>query len=449
MASNKTIYVCSQCGAKYLKWQGRCSQCGAWGTIQKKEIRISKRKKEFTAPAGEVVSLNKIKNKSSQRLETKIKEFDRVVGKGIALGSVILLGGEPGIGKSTLILQIAEKIASSQGKILYISGEESAEQVADRLKRLKLKSKNIEFSGETEIETILSTIKKEQPKLVIIDSIQTIYFEDLPSEPGTTNQIKVCTNKLIELAKKEDIAIIIIGHITKSGKVAGPKTLEHLVDVVLYLEGDKYHNFRILRSTKNRFGPTNEVGVFDMQANGLVEVKNPSEIFLAERKEKIPGSVVTAVLEGSRVFLIEIQSLLSWTNFGYPQRRSSGINLNRLQVLLAVLTKHAGLKLSRRDVHLNVVGGLYIKEPASDLAVCLAVASAYFNKPVEREMVVIGEVGLTGEIRPVSQIEKRIREAEKFGFKFALVPKSEIQDNYKIKIIQVENLNKVIDEFVR
>ncbi len=449
MASNKTIYVCSQCGAKYLKWQGRCSQCGAWGTIQKKEIRISKRKKEFTAPAGEVVSLNKIKNKSSQRLETKIKEFDRVVGKGIALGSVILLGGEPGIGKSTLILQIAEKIASSQGKILYISGEESAEQVADRLKRLKLKSKNIEFSGETEIETILSTIKKEQPKLVIIDSIQTIYFEDLPSEPGTTNQIKVCTNKLIELAKKENIAIIIIGHITKSGKVAGPKTLEHLVDVVLYLEGDKYHNFRILRSTKNRFGPTNEVGVFDMQANGLVEVKNPSEIFLAERKEKIPGSVVTAVLEGSRVFLIEIQSLLSWTNFGYPQRRSSGINLNRLQVLLAVLTKHAGLKLSRRDVHLNVVGGLYIKEPASDLAVCLAVASAYFNKPVEREMVVIGEVGLTGEIRPVSQIEKRIREAEKFGFKFALVPKSEIQDNYKIKIIQVENLNKVIDEFVR
>jgi len=449
MASNKTIYVCSQCGAKYLKWQGRCSQCGAWGSIQKKEIRISKKKKEFTAPAGEVVSLNKIKNKSSQRLETKIKEFDRVVGKGIALGSVILLGGEPGIGKSTLILQIAEKIASSQGKILYISGEESAEQVADRLKRLKLKSKNIEFSGETEIETILSTIKKEQPKLVIIDSIQTIYFEDLPSEPGTTNQIKVCTNKLIELAKKEDIAIIIIGHITKSGKVAGPKTLEHLVDVVLYLEGDKYHNFRILRSTKNRFGPTNEVGVFDMQANGLVEVKNPSEIFLAERKEKIPGSVVTAVLEGSRVFLIEIQSLLSWTNFGYPQRRSSGINLNRLQVLLAVLTKHAGLKLSRRDVHLNVVGGLYIKEPASDLAVCLAVASAYFNKPVEREMVVIGEVGLTGEIRPVSQIEKRIREAEKFGFKFALVPKSEIQDNYKIKIIQVENLNKVIDEFVR
>jgi len=449
MASNKTIYVCSQCGAKYLKWQGRCSQCGAWGSIQKKEIRISKRKKEFTAPAGEVVSLNKIKNKSSQRLETKIKEFDRVVGKGIALGSVILLGGEPGIGKSTLILQIAEKIASSQGKVLYISGEESAEQVADRLKRLKLKSKNIEFSGETEIETILSTIKKEQPKLVIIDSIQTIYFEDLPSEPGTTNQIKVCTNKLIELAKKEDIAIIIIGHITKSGKVAGPKTLEHLVDVVLYLEGDKYHNFRILRSTKNRFGPTNEVGVFDMQANGLVEVKNPSEIFLAERKEKIPGSVVTAVLEGSRVFLIEIQSLLSWTNFGYPQRRSSGINLNRLQVLLAVLTKHAGLKLSRRDVHLNVVGGLYIKEPASDLAVCLAVASAYFNKPVEREMVVIGEVGLTGEIRPVSQIEKRIREAEKFGFKFALVPKSEIQDNYKIKIIQVENLNKVIDEFVR
>ena len=449
MASNKTIYVCSQCGAKYLKWQGRCSQCGAWGSIQKKEIRISKKKKEFTAPAGEVVSLNKIKNKSSQRLETKIKEFDRVVGKGIALGSVILLGGEPGIGKSTLILQIAEKIASSQGKILYISGEESAEQVADRLKRLKLKSKNIEFSGETEIETILSTIKKEQPKLVIIDSIQTIYFEDLPSERGTTNQIKVCTNKLIELAKKEDIAIIIIGHITKSGKVAGPKTLEHLVDVVLYLEGDKYHNFRILRSTKNRFGPTNEVGVFDMQANGLVEVKNPSEIFLAERKEKIPGSVVTAVLEGSRVFLIEIQSLLSWTNFGYPQRRSSGINLNRLQVLLAVLTKHAGLKLSRRDVHLNVVGGLYIKEPASDLAVCLAVASAYFNKPVEREMVVIGEVGLTGEIRPVSQIEKRIREAEKFGFKFALVPKSEIQDNYKIKIIQVENLNKVIDEFVR
>lgn len=449
MASNKTIYVCSQCGAKYLKWQGRCSQCGAWGSIQKKEIRISKKKKEFTAPAGEVVSLNKIKNKSSQRLETKIKEFDRVVGKGIALGSVILLGGEPGIGKSTLILQIAEKIASSQGKVLYISGEESAEQVADRLKRLKLKSKNIEFSGETEIETILSTIKKEQPKLVIIDSIQTIYFEDLPSEPGTTNQIKVCTNKLIELAKKEDIAIIIIGHITKSGKVAGPKTLEHLVDVVLYLEGDKYHNFRILRSTKNRFGPTNEVGVFDMQANGLVEVKNPSEIFLAERKEKIPGSVVTAVLEGSRVFLIEIQSLLSWTNFGYPQRRSSGINLNRLQVLLAVLTKHAGLKLSRRDVHLNVVGGLYIKEPASDLAVCLAVASAYFNKPVEREMVAIGEVGLTGEIRPVSQIEKRIREAEKFGFKFALVPKSEIQDNYKIKIIQVENLNKVIDEFVR
>ncbi|MFA7662510.1 MAG: DNA repair protein RadA [Patescibacteria group bacterium] len=449
MQKSKKIFSCSKCGAQFPKWQGQCGECGSWGTLSEEVVKNSNHKKETAGVgAGTVIDFSEINDDSKiARYQTGIEEFDRVVGGGIVSGSVVLLGGEPGIGKSTLILQIAEKI---NGPVLYISGEESAQQVKMRLDRLELNSSQIKFLGETDVEIIVATIKKNKPKLAIIDSIQTMYLDELDSESGAINQIKACTAKLIEVAKQENVALIIVGHVTKSGEVSGPKTLEHLVDTVLYLEGDKYHAYRILRSIKNRFGNTNEVGVFDMRTKGLIEVKNPSEIFLTQRKNKVSGTAITATLEGSRAFLVEIQALTSWTSFGYPQRKSVGVSLNRLQLLVAVLTKRCNLKLDKQDIHLNVVGGLDIDEPAVDLAVCMAVASANLDKPLDSETVFIGEVGLAGEVRLANQIAKRIKEAEKFGFKTAVIAKSPtVIKSSKIKIIQVDYLSEVIRDFLK
>lgn len=444
----QTIYICSKCEAQFPKWSGRCLECGSWGTVENQTLKIKDRKLEELS-VGEVIDLEKIKGKETIRIRTEIGELDQVLGGGIVKGSLVLLGGEPGIGKSTLILQIAQKVAQINDKsILYISGEESAEQIKMRMDRLGIKSKKLQFLGETDIETICATINKNNPKLAIVDSIQTVSFGELPSEAGSVNQVRACTVKLLETAKKNNISIFVIGHVTKEGLVAGPKTLEHLVDTVLYLEGDQHHFFRLLRCTKNRFGSTNEVGVFKMEEKGLVEVKNPSETFLQERSQREAGSVIAAIIEGSRAFLVEVQALVSRTPFGYPQRKSSGFDFNRLVLLVTVLAQRCKLPLGNQDVHLNLAGGIKVTEPAMDLAVCLAIISAFKNKPLDPKLVAFGEVGLGGEIRSISQIEKRLTEAEKMRFDKIIMPEMKLQESkYKLKIIKIRSLMEAMEIF--
>ena len=444
LVNNKKIFVCSKCDAQFPKWLGQCAQCGAWGTIvEQSSPNLKFETKKGKIQPGKTIYFNKIEAKSYSRLKTGIGELDMVLGGGIVPGSLVLLGGPPGIGKSTLVLQIAERLANQP--ILYVSGEESAQQIKLRLDRLGMSGKNLQFLGETDIDTIIATIEECKPVIVIIDSIQTMSLIELDSTAGSVNQVRACTAKLSEAAKKNRTTIFVIGHITKEGTVAGPKTLEHLVDTVLYLEGDPYHHFRFLRAVKNRFGSTNEVGVFDMRKKGLVEVKNPSEIFLANRNLKINGSVVTAVVEGTRSFLIEVQALVSRTSFGYPQRRCAGFDFKRLQLLIAVLTKRCGLNLGSQDIHINIVGGLMVKEPAVDLAIALVIASAWKNKPLDPKTVVFGEVGLGGEIRNVSWLAKRIKETEKMGFERIICPLGKIPIvSSKLKITQAKNLNEII-----
>ncbi len=425
MAKNTTIFVCSECGGEYLNWQGKCQFCGEWNTLKEIKNQISKIKNggEKIKPV-EVVSLDRVIIKDFQRISTKIKEFDRVLGGfvsksgqgGIVPGSVILLGGDPGIGKSTLLLQLSGNVASEKEKVLYISGEESAQQLKLRFDRLGIKNNNISVLAASDINNIIEIIIQNKPKLVIVDSIQTMYNNEFPSTPGSVVQVRECSLRLQQLAKQMHIPIIMVGHITKSGEVAGPKILEHMVDVVLYLEGERYHNNRILRGVKNRFGATDEIGIFEMVEGGLKEIINPSKIFLEERLLNSSGSVVTAAMEGTRPFLIEIQALTSKTSFGYPRRASSGYDLNRLQLIIAILQKRAGINLFDQDIYINVVGGFKIKEPAADLAVALAIVSACKNKNIASNLVVFGELGLSGEIRTVSQATKRINEAMRLGF---------------------------------
>ncbi|MBU0670898.1 DNA repair protein RadA [Patescibacteria group bacterium] len=414
-----TIYVCSNCDSQFPKWQGQCPDCGKWGTVGKElEGKASKAKAQKDVPTAKTQSLNKISNKNLVRLSTKIDELDRVLGDGIVPGSIILLGGDPGIGKSTLILQAAANVGEN---VIYVSAEESAEQVKMRLDRLKLPGDKIDFLPEENVDVICKTIIEKKPSLAIIDSIQTVYTEDVDAESGNVSQIRAATVKFLETAKKNNIPIILIGHVTKDGALAGPKALEHLVDAVMYLEGDQYHHFRILRTVKNRFGSTREVGIFDMQDKGLVEVKDPSGIFL-ENKIDAPGSCLATIIEGSRIFVIEVQALVTKTVFGYPQRKASGFDTNRLQLLTAVLTKRAKLPLSAQDIHVNITGGMKINDPAVDLALCLAIASAYIDKPLPKDLVAIGEVGLAGEVRNVNRLEDRKKEAQKLGYKNIITP---------------------------
>jgi DNA repair protein RadA/Sms len=457
MSLNKTeiIYFCSKCEAQFLKWTGRCNECGTWGSIEIQNAKQKVQRDKSKIQISEVIDFSKIESKEITRIKTGIEEFDRVLGGGIVPGSLILLGGEPGIGKSTLVLQIVEKCQLSNVnrqllnvncQMFYVSGEESAEQIKLRMDRLKIESKTLQFLGETDIEIICATLEKHKPQITIIDSIQTMCFSELPSEAGSINQVRVCTVKLLEVAKKNNISIFIVGHVTKEGVVAGPKTLEHLVDTVLYLEGDQFHYFRILRTAKNRFGSTNEVGVFEMKEKGLMEVKNPSKEFLSQRTTKETGSIVTATMEGSRAFLIEVQALVSRTIFGYPQRRASGFDLNRLQLLATVLTRRCKLTLGNQDIYLNIAGGIKVEEPAIDLAVCLAIVSAFKNKSINSNLVAFGEVGLGGEIRNVGQIDKRIIEAKKLGFQKIIIPQTNIKfTEYETEIIQVKNLNEAIE----
>lgn len=446
MAKQKTIFSCVSCGAQFPKWSGRCTECGKWGTIEedKEETKITKPTK-ITADIkpGDLVDLQKIKGQDLKRNKTGLDEFDRVLGGGIVPGSLVLVGGEPGIGKSTLILQVAASL--EREKVIYASGEESAEQIKLRFDRLGIKTNNVSYLGETNIETICSTIIKHKPALAIVDSIQTMFSAEAPSEAGSINQVRICTVKLLETAKKQGTSIFIIGHVTKEGAVAGPKTLEHLVDTVLYLEGDQQHAYRLLRTQKNRFGSTNEVGVFDMQDKGLIEVKNPSAVFISQR-QKTAGTIITCVVEGTRPLLVEIQALVAKTVYGYPQRRSVGFDYNRLQLLATVVAKKSSVNLYNQDINVNVVGGIKIQEPAADLAICLAIASAYTNKNIDPTTIAFGEVGLTGEIRAVNFMEKRIIEAQRLGFKNIILPEVNIKKTPAgVTLHKVKNLKQAID----
>jgi DNA repair protein RadA/Sms len=427
MAKTEVRYICQSCGAQFARWQGRCNQCGEWNTLAETVVSARKKSEKRKVQKGITPeSLNKISVSDFQRIPTGISEFDRVLGSGIVPGEVVLVGGEPGIGKSTLMLQIADKLAvnsqQSANSIIYISGEESAQQIKMRADRLSIKSANLKFLAETNVESITDTIDIQKPSLVIIDSIQTLYSDEIGSIAGGVAQVQLCGQKLLEVAKKNNIPIFLIGHVTKEGTIAGPRVLEHLVDVVLYLEGERFHNYRLLRSVKNRFGPTDEVGVFEMVENGMSEIKNPSEVLLKERLERSPGSVIMATIEGTRPLLVEIQALASRTVFGYPKRTAGGIDIARLQLIVAVLTKRLRLALGNQDIYVNIVGGFRITEPACDLGVALAIVSAFKNKPIDSTLAVFGEVGLSGELRSVREAGKRIKEAEKLGFKKIILP---------------------------
>lgn len=408
----KTVYVCENCGAESLKWAGRCFACGEWNTLRELKVKKEKlkiRETETVKPE----KLKDIKTEKYQRISTGISEFDRVLGGGIVPGSLILLGGEPGIGKSTILLELVSNLGPLTS--LYVSGEESKEQLKLRAERLKINGQNIYLLPETDINIILDTITSNSYSLLIVDSIQTMYDENYPATPGSIVQVRECALRLQQLAKTSKIPVIITGHVTKEGSVAGPKTLEHLVDVVLYLEGERFQNTRILRGTKNRFGATEEIGIFEMKDAGLSEVKNPSKIFLEERREE-PGSCLSSILSGTRAFLVEIQTLLSKSPFGYPKRTVSGFDMRRLDLLLAVLEKRMGFPLLNYDVYVNIVGGMKIEDRGADLAICGSIFSAFKNKNIKPKTVLIGEVGLSGEIRNVNQMQKRIKEAKSLGF---------------------------------
>ncbi len=446
MANIKTIYSCTNCSAQFPKWSGRCLECGSWGTLSEEIIDQKDIKKESVKniSGAEVISLKDIKKESLKRYKTNIEEIDRVLGGGLVPGSLVLLGGEPGIGKSTLVAQVASS-AGSGAITAYVSGEESAAQVKDRMERLNINFDKIKFISETNVEKIIASIIKLKPEVLVIDSIQTVYSSMLPSEAGGVSQIRAATVKFLELAKENDITIILIGHITKDGQVAGPKSLEHIVDTVLYLENETNNSYCFLRATKNRFGSVNELGVLEMTSTGFVEVKNPGAVFIdSVSQENLSGSVVSCVMEGTRPFLVDVQALVSKTIFGYPQRKASGFDLNRLLVLAAVISKRTKINLMSQDIILNLAGGLKASDPALDLAVAVSVISSNLNKQLSRDTIVFGEIGLNGEVRPVSKLEQRLKEAQRLGFKNALVPVNEIK-GLKIKTKTIKNIKEIID----
>ena len=423
MPKTRTFYVCQQCGAQSPRWLGKCPDCGAWNSF------VETMESPPSSPVSSIglrsapVPLPEITTDGFARLQFPMGEFSRVLGGGIVPGSLVLIGGDPGIGKSTLLLQVSSLVADGGGPVLYVSGEESAQQIKLRADRLSLANQQLYVLAETNLHEVLGHIERLAPRLVVIDSIQTVYLEELTSAAGSVGQLRECTVQLMRLAKTTNIPIFLVGHVTKEGAIAGPRVLEHIVDTVLYLEGERFQSYRLLRGTKNRFGSTNEVGVFEMRGEGMVEVDNPSQVFLAERSAA-PGSAIVVTLEGTRPLLVEIQALCATTSFGLPRRTANGIDFNRLLILAAVLTKRVGMNLGNQDVFVNVVGGLKIEEPAADLGVALAIASSFREVPVAPDLAVIGEVGLSGELRSVSQVEKRLNEALKLGFKRCLLPKA-------------------------
>tara|TARA_Y100001978_G_scaffold140932_1_gene126093 strand:+ start:243 stop:1583 length:1341 start_codon:yes stop_codon:yes gene_type:complete len=440
MPKLKKVYLCSACGDDFPKWNGQCPSCKEWGTLSDFTISKNKIKRDIK----DSYALNDIlKNEPAKRMNTSLAEVDRVLGGGLLPGSLILLGGSPGVGKSTLSLHICSELNQ---KSLYFSAEESEEQVAIRARRLGIKTENLFLSGESDLNGIITHIDRMEPKFVIIDSIQTTFNSDLDSLPGSPSQIKDCGQKFLEIAKSKNITILIVGHVTKEGTIAGPKMLEHMVDTVLYLEGDDRYDHRILRSSKNRFGATHEVGIFQMDESGLSEIKNPSKIFLEERNANVSGTSIYPSLEGTRPILIEIQALVTNANYNAPQRNVTGFNYKRLGMLIAVLEKRIGLVMGTKDIFVNLVGGLKIDDPAADLSIISAIASSTMDKYIEKDIVLCGEVGLTGEVRSISHLNQRITEALSLGFKKAVVPfygMKEKLKNVEMDLYPVKNVKEV------
>ena len=442
-----TIFVCNECGYESAKWMGKCPACNSWNTFFEEKISTKvesgKREKKIQeAPK----PLNSFVGQDAQRTSTGYAELDRVLGGGLVKGSLVLVGGEPGIGKSTLILQLCDKV-KGEGKVLYVSGEESAEQIKLRADRLNIKNDDILFLGETDIDIIDQNIEELNPKLVIIDSMQTMYSEEISSAPGSVSQVREITSRIMKICKSRKITTIIIGHVTKDGNIAGPRVLEHMVDTVLYIEGERYFSYRMIRGVKNRFGSTNEVGMFEMQEKGMVEITNPSSILISEREDNPSGSVVVATVEGTRPLLVELQALVTQSVFGLPRRTANGIDYNRLTLLVAVMEKKAGFMLGNQDVYLNVVGGIKVNEPALDLGIILATASSFKNVSIPKGVIALGEVGLTGEVRTINMMEKRLKEAERLGFKKCIIPENNkklLKESYKLDIIGVKNINEAM-----
>jgi len=451
MAKAQTAYVCQNCGAKSSKWFGKCQQCGEWNSLCEERIAPEPQDRRPLLEDNEPVVITEIEPPTESRIPTGIRELDRILGGGIVAGSAVLIGGDPGIGKSTLVLQASFQVSDKGYRALYVTAEESLMQAKLRADRLCTRSDRLYFVAETDVKRIVAHVGKVRPSLVIIDSIQMIYHPDIQSAPGTVSQVRECASELIYLAKREGIPIFLIGHMTKGGLIAGPRTLEHMVDTVLYFEGDKFQAFRILRAVKNRFGSTNEIGIFEMTQGGLQEVANPSALFLSEDGGGVAGSTVVPCIEGSRALLVEIQALCARANFGVPERKVTGVDRNRVSMLLAVLDKRAGLQFGTQDVFVNVVGGVRVDEPAADLGIAVAIASSTRDRCVPAQTVVVGEVGLAGEVRPVSQIETRLKEAQKLGFRRAFIPRANKKGLSKIadmEILPVPSLAEALDRLL-
>ncbi|CAB1078388.1 DNA repair protein RadA [Olavius algarvensis Delta 1 endosymbiont] len=449
--SQKTIFSCQSCGYQAPKWMGKCPDCGTWDSfVEERPAAVSQPGAGRSIAGSQTgpVPIDSIELESEMRLQTEIQEFDRVLGGGLVPGTLVLIGGDPGIGKSTLMLQALHGLAVQGHKVLYVSGEESIRQIRLRSKRLNTVSRNLLVVSEVEVEAIMSMIDTTKPTVIVIDSIQTMFNGDLTSAPGSVSQVRESTVRLMLMAKRSGIPTLLVGHVTKDGAIAGPKLLEHMVDTVLYFEGDSNHIFRILRAVKNRFGSTNEIGVFEMKDKGLDEVANPSAVFLSERPAGAAGSAVTASMEGTRPILVELQSLASATNFGTPRRTILGLDANRVALLTAVMEKKLGMHLMGYDIFMNVAGGVKVGEPAVDMAIVAAVASSFLDKPIADGTVVLGEVGLTGEVRAIGQVDTRLSESRKMGFTRCLVPASNLKrlpGNQGIEILGIKTVSEVVE----
>ena len=434
MAKTRTLFTCRECGNESPKWLGRCPECGAWNSFVE-GVRAATAPRTSSGGGGRSLEatlatperMSAVSLREVARVPSALTEFDRVLGGGTVPGSLVLIGGDPGIGKSTLLLQVAANVAGSVGPVLYVSGEESARQVRLRAERLGAVSENLFVLAETNLDAVVGHVEQLAPVLVIVDSIQTVFLEGVPSSPGNVSQLRECTLRLMGLAKTRHVPIFLVGHVTKEGNIAGPRALEHIVDCVLYLEGERFYSYRLLRAAKNRFGSTNEVGVFEMEQDGMRQVTNPSAAFLSERVRSAPGSAVTVPLEGTRALLVEVQALTSSAGIGLARRTAIGVDQNRLQLLVAVLSKRMGLPLSTQDIYVNVVAGLKLGEPAADLGVALAIGSSYCDAPVDPGLIVMGEVGLLGELRPVAQLERRLAEAGRLGFERCILPAGDLR----------------------
>ncbi len=449
MAKTKQVFFCQECGYESSKWVGQCPGCRTWNTFVEEKVVVGAGKHASTKAVSKApTSIFNIDTAEDTRIGTGIKELDRVLGGGIVTGSLVLVGGDPGIGKSTLLLQVCRNLSDSNHKVLYISGEESLQQIKMRAERIGEFNNDMLILCETSLDSVENSITNTLPEVVIIDSIQTMYSEEVSSVAGSVSQVREVTNRLMQIAKQQNIAIFIVGHVTKEGTVAGPRTLEHMVDTVLYFEGEKSAVYRVLRGVKNRFGSTNEIGVFEMKQQGLTEVDNPSKVMLDGRPVDASGSIVVCSMEGTRPILIEIQALVSQTNFNMPRRTALGIDYNRVNLLMAVLEKRAGLQLAGCDAYVNIAGGMKLNEPAIDLGIILAIVSSYKNRTIDEHIIIFGEVGLAGEIRGVSMAEQRIKEAVKMGFTTCILPKTN-KDNINsidgIKLIGVSNVREAID----